>query len=45
MLPDEQIDVLLGVDDLGQAVSPGVALCQGTGFEYALLARLQRAHT
>lgn len=35
---------LLGVDDLGQAVSPHAALCLGTGLQHTLFPRLQRPH-
>lgn len=36
---------LLGVDDLGQAVSPHAALCLGAGLQHTLLPRLQSPHS
>lgn len=39
------LQLLLAVDDLGQAVPPHSALCLGTGLQDVLLPRLQRPHS
>lgn len=40
-----RLSLLLGIDDLGHAVSPRAALCQGTWLHNALLACLQNSHS